>query len=89
MEIKMQCELFDKATRLRDIGKGNTFRQPGTCKTVWMVTANNSKNPKFSNKIRTVSLKVGAVAYKEPDMEVVRVKGSFVVEEWGAHPQDK
>lgn len=83
---------FEEENRLRgmkhlgDIGKGNTFRMPkgmGSDGTVWMVTANNSKDPGRKQQIRTVSLRAGSIAYKNRTTVVVRVEGYFKVSDWG------
>lgn len=71
--------------RLEDIGFGYTFRMPKTAHacTVWMVTHNKSENPQRKKQIRCVSLRAGSVSYKDAAMDVVPVRGRFVVDDWG------
>lgn len=65
-----------------DLAAGQTFRATSG-NTVWMVTQNQSKDPVRKKMVRTVSLKAGSVAYKQPDMPVIRVVGHFQVSDWG------
>ena len=72
--------------RLDSIGYGRTFRMPkgGGCEgTVWMVTHNKATHRERKHQVRCVSLKAGSVSYKDADREVVRVKGRFVIDDWG------
>lgn len=72
---------------LASVEVGEVFRaangelNDGSC--LWMRTQNRSTDPRRAQMVRTVSLRAGSVDYKSPDMEVVRVKGSFTVEDWG------
>lgn len=71
---------------LSKLSKGEIFRQAGSLDdgaTLWMRTDNSSTHPERKMQVRTVSLRTGAINYMAPDKSVVRVIGSFVVEDWG------
>lgn len=86
MEIRTSCSSnCTCCVKLSDLKKGEVFRErsPSTCKSVWMVTDNRSTHPDRRSRVRTVSLKIGSVSYKNGDYLVTRVKGFFDVTDWG------
>ena len=77
----------NKYAPLGNLKPGDTFRMPGhqqtPSNTIWMVTQNRSQHCERKGQVRTVSLKAGSVAYKDPELAIVRVKGHFQVTDWG------
>lgn len=85
--VRDRNSVANSLVRLSDIGYANTFRMPkgsGSAEgTVWMVTHNKSEDPRRRAQIRCVSLRAGSVSYKDADLDVVRVRGWFIVDDWG------
>jgi hypothetical protein len=83
MDIRIPGQARSRVLTLNDLSRGQTFRTRSSGETVWMITDNKSNHPDRKRQVRTVSLKTGAIAYKEPDLEVILVSGHFQVTDWG------
>jgi hypothetical protein len=84
MRVVLEHEQVDSSDvcDVCDITQGCTFRMPTGHKmgnTLWMRTANRSRQEKRRDQVRTVSLVAGAVAYLDHEVQVVPVDGDFVV----------
>ena len=71
--------------RLKDIGFGNTFRMPrGNSEgTVWIAGKKSQRGTSNSKEIPCISLRAGALSLKDANLEVIPVRGRFVVDDWG------
>lgn len=85
VDLEIKIDPSGLYTRLGDLKPGDVFRAPkGESEgTLWMVTVNNSTRPELRHQIRTASLKVGSIAYKDPEWRIVRVRGYFRVTDVG------